>query len=365
MDAGAPEKTVRYLNQHIIDELKTVYPEMISDSVQTAYGAMSQINEATGNRFIVIIDEWDVLIRDEAGNQAVQDEYIDFLRGMFKGTEPTKFISLAYLTGILPIKKLKTQSALNNFKQYTMLSPGPFAPYIGFTEEEVQDLCIQYHQQFHEVKRWYDGYLMGAYHVYNPNAVVNLMVDGTFQSYWSQTGTYEAILPLINNISVKKVDRAVFPVASIMEKYPVPEPSRLTSDNDQRRIRAISIAVLEQEALNGHTILPRDLLVNKVNELILEPACHVTTDIMKAIQKFNEPLIMEREMKDGTEYYKLVRIHEYDEIIEKRVRKRLSAAPHEINADWRKLFDDYLKIWVCPVRLHRRKSEQEKKNLLV
>lgn len=143
-------------------------------------------------------------------------------------------------------------------------------------------------------------------------------------------------------ISVKKVDRAVFPVASIREKYPVPEPSKLTSDNDKRRIRAISVAVLEQEALNGHTIMPRDLLVNKVNELILEPACHVTTDIMKAIQKFNEPLIMEREMKDGTEYYKLVRIHEYDEIIEKRVRKRLNATPHEINADWRKLFDNYL-----------------------
>ena len=69
----------------------------------------------------------------------------------------------------------------------------------------------------------------------------------------------------------------------IMEKYPVPGPSKLTSDNDQRRIRAISVAVLEQEALNGHTIMPRDLLVNKVNELILEPACHVTTDIMKAI----------------------------------------------------------------------------------
>ena len=107
-------------------------------------------------------------------------------------------MSLAYLTGILPIKKLKTQSALNNFKQYTMLSPGPFAPYIGFTEEEVNCLCDQYHQQFSEVKRWYDGYCMGAYHVYNPNAVVNLMVDGTFQSYWSLTGTYEAILPLIN-----------------------------------------------------------------------------------------------------------------------------------------------------------------------
>lgn len=66
--------------------------------MQTAYGAMSCINATTGNKFIVIIDEWDVLIRDEANNKAVQNEYIDFLRGMFKGTEPTRFISLAYLT---------------------------------------------------------------------------------------------------------------------------------------------------------------------------------------------------------------------------------------------------------------------------
>lgn len=143
-------------------------------------------------------------------------------------------------------------------------------------------------------------------------------------------------------ISVKKVDRAVFPVASILEKYPLQEPSKLTSENDQRRIRAITVAVLEQEALNGNTIMPRDLLVNKVNDLILEPACRVTTDILKAIQGFVNELIMEREMKDGTEYYKLVRIHEFDKIIETRVRKRLGAEPLDVNTDWRKLLDVYL-----------------------
>ena len=96
---------------------------------------MSLITEKTGNIFIVIIDECDVLIRDEAMNQRVQEEYIGLLRKMFKGTEPTKFISLAYLTGILPIKKMKTQSALNNFDEYTMLDAGEFAPFVGFTED--------------------------------------------------------------------------------------------------------------------------------------------------------------------------------------------------------------------------------------
>ena len=153
---------------------------------------------APAEKFIIIIDEWDALIRDDAENVKVQEEYIDFLRGLFKGTQPTRFLHLAYLTGILPVKKLKTQSALNNFDEFSMLDAKVLAPYIGFTEEEVKDLCHQYHQDFKEVRRWYDGYLLGKEHMYNPKAVVSLMMWGEFQSYWSMTGTYESILPLIN-----------------------------------------------------------------------------------------------------------------------------------------------------------------------
>lgn len=117
---------------------------------------------------------------------------------MFKGTEPTKYIQLAYMTGILPIKKQKTQSALNNFKDYSMLYAGPLASYIGFTEDEVQQLCDVYNEDYEEVRRWYDGYKLGRYHIYNPNVVVDLMLDGSYQSYWSSTASYEAIVPLIN-----------------------------------------------------------------------------------------------------------------------------------------------------------------------
>ena len=198
MDAGTPENTVEYINRNVISELQELYPKILSENIQTAYGAMSCINAATGQKFVVIIDEWDVLIRDEAANQKVQEEYINFLRGMFKGSEPTKFLHLAYLTGILPIKKLKTQSDLNNFDQFTMLDASVFAPYIGFTEDEVKDLCAKYHQDFAEVKRWYDGYLLEEYQVYNPKAVVSVMTRNKFESYWSQTGTYESIKPLIS-----------------------------------------------------------------------------------------------------------------------------------------------------------------------
>ena len=198
MDAGSPETTVAYMNEHLISELQEIYPDIVLDNDEKVYGALSRINAATGKKFVVIIDEWDVLIRDEALNQKVQDEYIGFLRGLFKGSEPTKYIQLAYLTGILPIKKIGTQSALNNFSEFTMLDASVLAPYIGFTEAEVRDLCAKYNEDYAKVKQWYDGYMLEEYQIYNPKAVVSLMLRGKYKSYWSDTGTYEVVVPLIN-----------------------------------------------------------------------------------------------------------------------------------------------------------------------
>ena len=196
--AGEPEKVVSFITKSVLAELRELYPDIISKNISSLPEALSLIHVAEKKKFVVIIDEWDVLIRDEAANQGIQDEYINFLRGMFKGNLPTRYMALAYLTGILPVKKIKTQSALNNFDEFTMLSANEFAPYIGFTEEEVKHLCEEYGQNFMEVKRWYDGYLLEEYQIYNPKAVVSVMIKRKFKSYWSNTGTYDAIVPLIN-----------------------------------------------------------------------------------------------------------------------------------------------------------------------
>lgn len=196
--AGGAENVISYITENTISELKEYYPNILPEQIHSLPEALSRIHEAIGNKFIIIIDEWDVLIRDEALNQTIQDEYISFLRGLFKGNEPSKYIHLAYLTGILPIKKVQTQSALNNFAEFTMLDAKIFAKYIGFTEEEVKSLCNQYGRDFTEVKRWYNGYLLNNYQVYNPKAVVESLRWNQYKSYWSQTGTYEAIVPLIN-----------------------------------------------------------------------------------------------------------------------------------------------------------------------
>ena len=188
---------VPFIANSVLDELRVLYPEVLSQEPGSLPDALSRVKDQTGQKFVVIIDEWDAIIRDDAITETVQDEYLNFLRGMFKGVEPTKYIQLAYLTGILPIKKEKAQSAVNNLDEFTMLQADELAPYIGFTEDEVTALCEQYHRDFDKVKKWYDGYLLNGYQVYNPKAVVSVMTKGKFRSYWSETGSYEVVVPLI------------------------------------------------------------------------------------------------------------------------------------------------------------------------
>ena len=192
------DNVVAFITKSVQAELREIYPGVLPEEEISLSESLSRIKNIVGQKFIIIIDEWDVLIRDEAANKKVREKYINFLQAMFKGTEPTKYIQLAYLTGILPIKKEKTQSALNNFDEFTMLDAGVMAPYIGFTEAEVKDLCERYHRDFEKVKYWYDGYLLEDYQVYNPKAVVSVCVRGRFRSYWSETASYEAIVPFIN-----------------------------------------------------------------------------------------------------------------------------------------------------------------------
>lgn len=187
-----------YITSCCMRELAQAYPEVDLSGIQSLAFALSRINSQTGNRFIIIIDEWDFLIRDEYFDKRAQEKYINFLRSLFKGTEPSRYLQLAYLTGILPIVRIKTQSALNNFDDFTMLYPGRLASYFGFTEEEVRELCADYGRDYEKVKRWYNGYLLGGISIYNPRAVVGVMQTGEFRSYWSETGSYKAVVPLIN-----------------------------------------------------------------------------------------------------------------------------------------------------------------------
>lgn len=123
-------------------------------------------------------------------NAAAQKEYLDFLRDLLKG-QP--YVALAYMTGILPIKKYGQHSALNMFDEYAMTNQKRLAEFTGFTEEEVRQLCERYHMSFEQTKQWYDGYNINGISIYNPKSVAEAMSEQIFNSYWTQTETYEAL----------------------------------------------------------------------------------------------------------------------------------------------------------------------------
>ena len=150
------------------------------------------IYQKTNTPFVIIIDEWDCVIRNSDDKELVH-KYLQFLHSLFKSEESKVFLALAYITGILPIKKIKDESALNNFREYTMLKSKPIGKYYGFTEEEVKGLCKEYDMDFDAVKAWYNGYLIDGVHMYNPNSVVQSMMDKDYDSYWRNTSSFASI----------------------------------------------------------------------------------------------------------------------------------------------------------------------------
>ncbi len=186
-------ETVKYLQKEVIRELAEEFPAATRESRSLPL-ALSDISDATGDKFIIIIDEWDALFREAKADVDLQKEYLQLLRGLFKSSQTDKMIEAAYMTGILPIKKYGTQSALTDFQEYTMIQPQGLAEYVGFTEAEVKELCEKYHLDFDEAKNWYDGYSFRKMtSVYSPNSIIQAIKNHEFGDYWTETETYESL----------------------------------------------------------------------------------------------------------------------------------------------------------------------------
>ncbi len=185
----------RYVSAEIVAKYDDVKYLNIYDFMQV----MMDVYAQTKRPFIILIDEWDCLFREYAHDTDAQKKYLDFLRAWLKDQS---YVALAYMTGILPIKKYGSHSALNMFSEYSMTNPGNLAEYFGFTEHEVEELCTQYKMSFEEAKAWYDGYElvavntggdMAVYSMYSPKSVVDAMLRRVYDTYWNQTETYEAL----------------------------------------------------------------------------------------------------------------------------------------------------------------------------
>ena len=185
------EEMIGRIKKLVMREVKREYPDIDYFDDTDLIQSMQDIYSETERPFIVIIDEWDCIFREYREYKEEQDAYLDFLRDFLKDRE---YIYLAYMTGILPVKKYGTHSALNMFMEFSMTNPKWLSKFIGFTEREAEKLCIQYDRNFDEVKEWYNGYHFGdTVSIYNPKSVVEAVLSGVCDTYWNQTETFEAL----------------------------------------------------------------------------------------------------------------------------------------------------------------------------
>lgn len=184
-------KVIEYLEQEVTKELYEEYKEVIEAPDLRFAAALRTIYAKTGREFIFLIDEWDCVMRERQHSENLQRQYLDFLRNLLKD-QP--YVALAYLTGILPVKKYGQHSALNMFGEFSMTNQKMLEEFTGFTEDEVKELCQSFKMNFEEVSSWYDGYMFKKFrHIYNPKSVVEAMSCQDLANYWTSTETYEAL----------------------------------------------------------------------------------------------------------------------------------------------------------------------------
>ena len=181
------------LRKELLEDFRKEFPAIEFKEDDSIAKMILRVYDETNTQFVIIIDEYDTLIREKMSDEMVE-RYRSLLNALFKSEQLSKTIALAYITGILPVIKDKVQSKLNNFTvQSTMLMPWGMEEYFGFTKEETEALCKMYGMSFEECENWYDGYKIGDFDIYNPNSVVKAMIRREYGNYWAKTGSYEAI----------------------------------------------------------------------------------------------------------------------------------------------------------------------------
>ena len=193
------EDIVGILDSELKADVLEAYPDVKVRETDDLMGCLIRIAEDTGEQFVFIIDEWDAICREFKPGTSAMDRYVNWLRRMFKGVNASNVFAGVYMTGILPVKKYKTESALNNFIEYSMVEPRRMARFFGFTKEEVRALAEKYDVDFDDLVKWYDGYQIGdELSMFNPNSVMQAVDAGRCRSFWASTGAFDAVANYIH-----------------------------------------------------------------------------------------------------------------------------------------------------------------------
>ena len=295
------EKMIFRISQLLMRDLKQEYPDIAYFDETDLAESMQDVYQHTGCPFVIIIDEWDCIFREYKEDKKAQEQYLDFLRDFLKDKS---YIHLAYMTGILPVKKYGTHSALNMFDEFSMIYAGPLAEYVGFTESEVKILCDRYHMDMEEIREWYDGYHFencGA--VYNPRSVVNAMLFGAIRNYWNMTESFEALQTYIDmNFDGLKDD-----VLSMLAGEHIPVntgnfTNDMTTFRDENDVLTllIHLGYLSCDSKEQSVCIPNNEIQNEYVNAVsvsdwgeVSKALKHSADLLHAIWKENEQAVAE------------------------------------------------------------------------
>ena len=290
---------VKSLKSRIFKDLKNKYSSIITDDMLLS-DAFSTINNELGERFIFLIDEWDVIFREEEHNYQLCDEYIKFLRGLFKSRSVSNCIDLVYMTGILPIRRYSTQSTLNMFTEYNMIDGDTLAPFFGFTEKEVKELCSKYNRDFSEIKEWYDGYRLNGVELYNPKSVVDSLLKNKCGDYWTKTSSIEAVTDYMNYDNGELKDSIAMMIAG--DKIPL-NVSEFQNDLTKVNSRDAALTVLIHLGYLAYDELTKSCYI---------PNYEISLEFENALKEldweeiynpiFNSKKLYEETLKGNTEY---------------------------------------------------------------
>jgi len=283
------DSIMEHVQKELIADIQKAYSDIpvMDDDDLMAY--LIRVTESTQQPFIFIIDEWDAICREFKAGSHAMDDFVSWLRRMFKGSNSPQVFAGVYMTGILPIKKYKTESALNNFIEYSMVEPVDMAPYFGFTKEEVKDLAEKHRMEFDELEKWYDGYQIGdEQSIFNPNSVMQALRSRRCRSFWAATGSYDAVSHYISMNYEGLKDDIVRMLAG--ERCAV-EPTGFQNDmsvihsKDDVLTVLIHLGYLSYDWKESECYIPnREVAGEMVNAVKMNNWSHVATAIEKSKQ---------------------------------------------------------------------------------
>ncbi len=325
------KELIPLMDETLLTAMQEEFPYLAGRKCVNTAAAMKLVYEHDGIPFVVVIDEWECIIRNAKDDEKLISDYLKYLRGFFKTEESKQFLALGYITGILPIKKVKDESALNNFDEYTMIHPDGLATYFGFTEEEVEKLCAERKIDIDIVRRWYDGYLMypepksygeipDAVHIYNPNSLVLSIQKNTPGSYWKNTSAFEGVNDYIERNEAGLKDDVIAMIAGERRKVNVN-----TFRNDLTHYKTkddVLTALIHMGYLGYDTATEEAFVPNEEVREVFESAIRVgdwtdvqdalehSDELLKATWGGNSKVVAETIAKSQQDYASIINFHD-------------------------------------------------------